>query len=39
MSDYRVDDFIEQRLERRENLALSLLAASCLVGIVVIWRI
>jgi hypothetical protein len=34
-----MDDFIERRLERRENVALSLLAASCLVGIVVIWRL
>jgi hypothetical protein len=39
MERYRVDDFIERRLERRENMALTILAASCLVGIAVIWRI
>jgi hypothetical protein len=39
MGRYRLDDFIESMLdERRENVALALLAASCLMGIVAISR-
>lgn len=38
---YRLDDFIEYGLSKRgrENVALSLLAASCVAGIVVIGRL
>jgi hypothetical protein len=39
MSRYRLDDLIESAMDpRTENVALTLLAASCLAGIVVIWR-
>jgi hypothetical protein len=38
MDRYRIDDLIESAMDpRTENLALTLLAASC-VGILVLWR-
>lgn len=41
MTRYRMDDIIEYTLTKRgrENVALTLLAASCVAGIVVIGRI
>jgi hypothetical protein len=41
MERYRFDDFIEYTLSKRgrENVALTLLAASCVAGIVVIGRL
>jgi hypothetical protein len=41
MNRYRLDDFIEYTLSKRgrENVALTLLAASCVAGIVVIGRL
>jgi hypothetical protein len=41
MNRYRLDDFIEYTLSKRgrENVALTVLAASCVAGIVVIGRV
>ena len=41
MNRYRLDDFIEYTLSKRgrENVALAVLAASCVAGIVVIGRL
>jgi hypothetical protein len=41
MNRYRLDDLIEYTLTKRgrENLALAMLAASCIAGIVTIGRI
>ena len=41
MSHYRLDDLIEYALSKRgrENVALTVLAASCVAGIVVIGRL
>ncbi|HEV7769265.1 MAG TPA: hypothetical protein VGO66_01260 [Solirubrobacterales bacterium] len=41
MNRYRFDDFIEYTLTRRgrENVALGLLAAGCMAGIVAIGRL
>jgi hypothetical protein len=41
MNRYRLDDLIEYTLSKRgrENVALAALAASCVVGIVVIGRL
>ena len=41
MNRYRLDDFIEYTLSKRgrENLTLTILAASCVAGIVVIGRL
>jgi len=41
MTRYRLDDIVEYTLTKRgrENVALTLLAASCVAGIVVIGRI
>lgn len=41
MSRNRLDDFLEHRLTKqgRENVALTILAASCVAGIVLINRV
>ena len=40
MSSYRIDDFIEGGLgSRMENMALAILAASCVAGIIIIRRL
>ena len=39
MDRYRLDDLIESAMDpRTENIALTLLAASCVAGIFVLWR-
>jgi hypothetical protein len=41
MTHYRLDDFIEYTLSRRgrENVALAVIAAGCIAGIVAIGRL
>lgn len=40
-SNHRLDDFVEQRLNKRgrENVALMVLATSCIAGIVLLNRV
>jgi hypothetical protein len=41
MNRYRLDDFLEYRLSKRgrENMALAVLAASCVAGIALLSRV